>query len=551
MDKNTLIALLLIGAVLLLWPMYMKTVVGTQEPVLQEEPADMEMEAEIPAVSETGPAEKDLTPTDVFRTPQSGSPLRTVSVNEKVHADTLFIRTNRIRAALSSLGGGTLVGWELLDYFQQPEKPGDSENRVQMIPEEAQGNLGIAFGVDFSGLVFDMKADTLGREKSVRFTASLKNGGRLEKIYTFYPDAYHCELIVKIVGMSRSRLGDHYVINWNSGLASSESVRSRKNELMYYEAFALQGGEILKTKEKGTGFREGITDWAAIRTKYFIGAVIPREPSASGAELEGTKIKLEEEEWKRFQLKLAMPFSGAAEEIHRFDIYLGPLDYHEVRAMEAGLEKTMNFGWTLIKPFSIAFFYTLEFLERYLGNYGWAIIVFSIIIKVLLYPLTRKSFQSMRQMQELQPKIKALQEKHKKDPQRLNQETMKLYKQHGVNPMGGCLPLLLQMPVLFALFNLFRTTIMLRQASFLGVIHDLSAPDSMIGNINVLPILMGATMIIQQKLSSQDPKQKAMAYMMPIFMLFIFYNLSAGLNLYYLMFNVLTISQELIMKRKK
>jgi len=154
-------------------------------------------------------------------------------------------------------------------------------------------------------------------------------------------------------------------------------------------------------------------------------------------------------------------------------------------------------------------------------------------------------------MQELQPKISALREKHKKDSQRLNQETMKLYKQHGVNPMGGCLPMLLQMPVLFALFNLFRTTIMLRQASFLGLIKDLSAPDGIIQGINVLPILMGATMIIQQKLATQDPKQKAMAYLMPIFLMFIFYRLSAGLNLYYLMFNVLTIAQEMIIKKKK
>jgi YidC/Oxa1 family membrane protein insertase len=129
---------------------------------------------------------------------------------------------------------------------------------------------------------------------------------------------------------------------------------------------------------------------------------------------------------------------------------------------------------------------------------------------------------------------------------------MKLYKQHGVNPMGGCLPMLLQMPVLFALFNLFRTTIMLRQASFLGgLIQDLSAPDRMIAGINVLPILMGATMIVQQRLSTQSPQQKMMAYFMPIFFTFLFYQFSAGLNLYYLMFNILTIAQEILIKKHK
>ena len=157
----------------------------------------------------------------------------------------------------------------------------------------------------------------------------------------------------------------------------------------------------------------------------------------------------------------------------------------------------------------------------------------------------------MRQMQELQPKIAALKEKQKKDSQKLNQETMKLYKAHGVNPMGGCLPMLFQMPVLIALFTLFRTTIILRQASFLAI-KDLSAPDAIFGaGLNLLPILMGATMIIQQKLSNTNPQQKAMAYMMPIFFGFIFYKMSAGLNLYYLMFNLLTIAQEMLIKRKK
>ena len=156
----------------------------------------------------------------------------------------------------------------------------------------------------------------------------------------------------------------------------------------------------------------------------------------------------------------------------------------------------------------------------------------------------------MKKMQELQPKMEALKEKYKNDPQRLNQETMKMYKQQGVNPLGGCLPMLLQMPVLFALFNLFRTTIMLRQAEFL-LIKDLSSPDAILpGGFNLLPILMGASMIVQQKLSStQNPQQKTMAYIMPIFLTFIFFRLSAGLNLYYLMFNLLTIVQEIIIKK--
>ena len=231
---------------------------------------------------------------------------------------------------------------------------------------------------------------------------------------------------------------------------------------------------------------------------------------------------------------------------------MGPMDYETLKAMDVKLDRLMNFGMPLIKVFSIPFYYALQALHKVVGNYGWAIIIFAIVIKVILYPLTRKSFKSMKAMQALQPKIQALQEKYKGDPQKLNQETMKLYKEEGVNPMGGCLPMLLQMPILIALFNLFRTTIMLRQAPFL-MIKDLSAPDALIplaGGINILPILMGVTMIIQQKMTVTDPKQKMMAYMMPIMFLFFFYRVSAGLNLYYLIFNLVTIAQEMIVKKK-
>ena len=259
--------------------------------------------------------------------------------------------------------------------------------------------------------------------------------------------------------------------------------------------------------------------------------------------------------WKQFSSYLSVPLETGKPTIQDFKIYIGPLDYSILKSQNVHLEKVMSFGWSFIQPFSIAFLYALQFLYRIVQNYGWAIVIFSILIKVALYPLTKKSYDSMKQMQQLQPKLKALQEKYKGEPQKLNAETMKLYKTHGINPMSGCLPLIIQMPILFALFNVFRTTIMFRQADFLGVIKDLSRPDHIIPmgqsiSINVLPILMGITMFIQQKKTVTDPKQKFMSYFMSIFMIYIFYNLSAGLNLYYFMFNILTIAQELIIKKQ-
>jgi YidC/Oxa1 family membrane protein insertase len=353
--------------------------------------------------------------------------------------------------------------------------------------------------------------------------------------------------------LSGSLIGEDYALQWPSGLAASEN--NLKEEEGYVQAMALQGDELLKTKSDPTGLREGITSWIAIRTKYFMAAALPKIRGNS-AELTVKKIKpaTGNGEWKLSSFRLGMDAASNGES-NTIVVYLGPLEYKTLKAYGVGLEKLMDYGMVIIRPFSIACDYTMQFLNRIVGNWGWTIIIFSILVKALLYPLTYKSMKSMKEMQALQPKVAALKEKLKNDPQRLNAETMKLYKDHGVNPLGGCLPVILQMPVLFALFAVFRSTIMFRQAGFLGLIHDLSGPDRMIpfgsSGINVLPVLMGGSTFIQQKMTMQDPKQKAMMYMMPIFLTFIFYSMSAGLNLYYLMFNILSIAQDLWMRRSK
>ncbi len=538
MDKNTIIALIIVGLILLLWPVYMREIVGVDETV-EEQPVQTEM-AESETLQESG--DQPVIPPSQSDEETEGSESSRSSLD--VEADTLVVNTDYFRTELSSLGGGTVISWKLKQYR---DNEGDW---IELIPDSARGNLGLITHINLNQVVFDVEADTSGEVKTVRFIYPFEDGGSVEKVFVFRPDRYDVEMTVKFVYRDRSDLEDRYNIQWTTGLNPTEENIGGDNN--YYQAFALQGDEQLKMKEGDTGLREGATRWVAIRTKYFLMALVPREPVGMAAELQGTKIQFENNDWKTFTVQLTMPHTGTLEESAQFTLYVGPMDYQQLKSYDVQLEKMMNFGWTIIRPFSIAFFYTLQFIYGIVHNYGWAIIIFSILVKIVLYPLTRKSYQSMRQMQALQPKMAALKEKYKKDPQKLNQETMKLYKQHGVNPMGGCLPMLLQMPVLFALFNLFRTTIMLRQASFLGgLIKDLSAPDQMLGGINVLPIFMGATMIIQQRLSMQDPKQKAMAYMMPIFFSFIFYRMSAGLNLYYLMFNLLTIAQELLIKKKE
>jgi YidC/Oxa1 family membrane protein insertase len=217
----------------------------------------------------------------------------------------------------------------------------------------------------------------------------------------------------------------------------------------------------------------------------------------------------------------------------------------------------MNHGWyeRTFRPVSLLILRIFKFFQLFIPNYGIVIILFSILVKIVVYPLTKKSYKSMKEMSRVQPLLTEIKEKYKSDPQRMNKETMKLYKEHGINPLGGCLPMLLQLPLLGALFIVFRSTIQLRGASFIpGWIDDLSGADTIFtfpfslplygDQFNILPILMAGTMFFQSKMTMQDPKQKAMVYIMPIFMLLIFNQFPSGLNLYYTMFNVLTIFQQ-------
>ena len=551
MDKKTIAAFVLVGLIIFLWPVFNEKVVGIKNPAKQQ------LVQKIP--KDTVSTGKDQATQSQPRTGQN--PILNITklnlVTKQTPADTISVETSLYQGRMTNAGGGSIVSWKLKKFLNT------DKDWIQLVPDSTKGNLNISFdpSIDVSSTLFKVTLDSQWAEngtnhRKLRFSNDFMGFGRLEKEFTFEDDNYDVHLKVRFVFANQAAVRNAYLLQWLGGLSPTEN--NLKDETTYSEAMALQGTELLKTKSDNTGLREGVTHWASVQTKYFLMALIPRKFEARGAELKTEKVQIHTPSglisWKRFGVGISAPLETGKVLDHEFLVYLGPLDYQLLRAHDVQLEKVMNFGWSFIRPFSIAFMYTLQFLYKIVKNYGWAIVIFSILIKIILYPLTKKSYDSMRQMQELQPKLKVLQEKYKGEPQKLNAETMKLYKTHGINPMGGCLPMLLQMPILFALFNLFRITIMFRQAGFLGIIKDLSGPDHIIpigGTVgfNLLPVLMGVTMFIQQKKTVTDPKQKFMSYFMSIFMIYIFYNLSAGLNLYYFMFNILTIAQDMIIKK--
>ena len=378
----------------------------------------------------------------------------------------------------------------------------------------------------------------------------------IKKSMSFFPDSYTIDIKFDFSEVKDMIYRD-VRFSWDGGLATTE--KDSVDDKTYFKTVVYQGEELEDFKVK-EGQREskkliGSTDWGAIRTKYFVSALIPNTPETIRfVELFGENKNQEE-------YSLSFVFDCFQET--SFTLYLGPLEYEKVKALGVDLDEIMDFGWSFIRPISKAVLFSLKRMHDYIPNYGVVLIVFSILVKVLVFPLTKKSYQSTSAMQEIQPEVNKLRDKYKNNPQKLNQATMQLYKTKGVNPLGGCLPMLLQMPLLFALFQVFRTTIELRNEPFIWWIKDLSSPDVIVNlpftiplygsHIAFLPILMALSTYAQQKMMSgsiQQPQQKMMQNFMMVFFFLIFNNFPSGLNLYYTLFNILTIAQQKLLPSK-
>ncbi len=294
----------------------------------------------------------------------------------------------------------------------------------------------------------------------------------------------------------------------------------------------------------------GDVQFAGVEDHYFLLALLP-EGQLAGLRLNGAP------EGGSAVAEVAAIGAGG---VVKGTLYGGPKDHRVLSGYGRGLDETLSFG--MFGFLSVAFLAALRWIHTWTSNWGLAIVVLTAGIRVLLFPLTHKSTVAMRRMQALQPKMKAIQERYqeraKKDPQvrqRMNQEVMALYKQEGVNPMGGCLPTLVQLPILWALYTLFANAIELRQAPFLLWVTDLSVPETLFSvagfPVRPLAILMGASMFVQQKMAPQvgDPAQRRMFMMMPVIFTVMFYSFPSGLVLYWLVNNLLTIGQQLVTER--
>ena len=351
---------------------------------------------------------------------------------------------------------------------------------------------------------------------------------------------------------------------WNTPLQPTEPDSASDYEAMEAVAMMSKQRTNLNDFDDNTLNQSltGSTEWAGLRAKYFAAVMIPRSRPAEGVfakgQLKPVVSSLGNTTAKLLTLGLELPFAGAGAVTDSFTIFVGPLDYDLMSDYQIGLEDMLGIGTTayvgwIIKPFALAVIWLLPLMYQFIPNYGWVIILFSLLVKLVTMPLSLKSFKSMQAMKDIQPKLDELRKKHKNNPQALNQETMKLYKTVGVNPFSGCLPMLLQMPLFFGLFAVFRQTILLRDAPWIWFIDDLSrGATGFTDPYIVLVVLMVGFQFISQKLTMATNQQnKMLMYLLPLVFAFFFYKLAAGLVLYWACFSLFSLLDYFVYKRSK
>ncbi len=485
----------------------------------------------------------------------------------------LIIETDQFIAEVTSRGA-LIRKWELKEFKTWNGDP------VQLVEREQRGDFSLLFGtvdgklVNTRDLFFNVQYRPWTRvrlsgdeEYRVEFVLPASNGGAVTKTLAFRNGTYGFRTAVRFSKMQDIVANYQYQVIWEHGLRYAE--QNSVDESRFAAAYAYAGGELTELDASKIGEPEsrdmgGQVSWVATRSKYFGVALIPAEGGSEGAYLEGNaRTAANQGKKETYAVALKVPFRGTQEQADSVNVFFGPLDYDVLKGYDVGLENMMSLGWAwIIRPISVYIVLPLfKFVHLFISNWGIVLIIFAVIVKIVLHPLTRSSMKSMRKMQALQPMIEELKEKYKDDPQKMNQQMMGLYKEYGVNPAGGCLPLLLQFPILIALYNVFMSAIELRQASFVWWITDLSVPDRIltlpfelpifgIRDVSGLALLMGITTFLQQKMSVKDPRQKAMVYLMPILLTLLFNSFPSGLNLYYFMFNLLAIGQQVIINRQ-
>jgi len=375
------------------------------------------------------------------------------------------------------------------------------------------------------------------------FSWSYPGAIRVDKVYTFYPDRYSFDLEVRVTNLSDDTIRQQALLTWSQYV----DPEGKGDRYSHVGPISYVKGKAVSEKIKKLGekkFSDPDVSWGGFEKKYFISAMIPEQPSL-------TRFVVSKDSGNTVFTGIEGPktiIPPGQSGTFRYALYLGPKEHDRLLAQDVGLENSIDFG-SWVKWLALPLLKALKWIDTYVHNYGVAIILLTILVKLIFWPLGNMSYRSMKGMQKLQPQMKKLQEKYKDDKAKLQQETMALYKANKVNPMTGCLPMLIQLPVFFGLYRALLYSIELRHAPFVFWIQDLSAKDP----YYITPIIMGATMFLQQKMSPApggNEMQAKMMLWMPVIFTFLFLNFPSGLVIYWLFNNILSIGQQYYIYKK-
>ena len=548
MDRKTLTGFILIGAILLLWPSYLELISPSEK---DKEDLVVPDSSLVEKYSETKPE----------------NPTTITAENLEVERQNYTVGGKNYVAEISNTGGGSIVSFRLSKHLKK------SEDSLNLIDDYNTKNLVVSF-VNQSGEVVSLdknwrlvsggSVELSGVKPKASFIFATEHLGRpVTKELVFSYNSYEIDISVSLRNLKDISLDEKYAVSWAGGLPEHEGSQ----DAMFMEALVSQAGSIESFRVGAAGFfgssstnnidseekkYVGQADFAGYRTKYFGLFFVPQKsdlveiikyptPLRAGVDINITQdINLEKNKF-----------------------YLGPLDYSSVENLGVGLEEKI-LGWQWLSSVSWLVYSIMVMLYGLIPNYGVVVVLFAILIKLVTYPLMAKQLRSSKKMQEISPLMNQIKIKYKNNPTLQQQKMAALFQENKINPLAGCLPLLIQMPVLMSVFMVFRNTIAFRGESFFLWINDLSAADTLfvVGGIpvNVLPFLMSFSMYYTMKLGSAtqpaggDPAQEAtqqmMKYMFPGMMFFLFYAFPSGLNLYYLCFNIMQILQQKIINNE-
>jgi len=502
------------------------------------------------SVATASPATTPGASTATAQLPPSGLP-------DAAAEDTIRIHTPLATYSISTRGA-RVVGATLERYKNQA--PGSTNQLAELLlPGSELLALRLVVGSDtlnldewqFTASTGEMSIDG---PTAVEFTA-VQGGVTVQLTYTFRPDDYRIGVEGTVSGVGPN--GGLLLVGMGPGLANTEANLVENERSMGFvtkaQSTRFKAFQSLDTAAVMTV--SGPFEWVAVKSKYFVTALLAFEPGA--APVGGLAVRplpqpgQKKAERAAIWASMLLPAAGD----FQYELYAGPMEYSRLAGVGHEFDDVNPYGWpgfrVIIRPVAVAVRWLLVWMHVNLHlPYGMVLVLFGILVRLILWPLNQKAMRSTMAMQAIQPELKAIQDKYKEDPAKLQQEMFKLYKEHGVNPLGGCWPMLLPMPVLLALFFVFQNTIELRGQSFLWL-PDLSRPDP----FYIIPVIMGLSMFALTKMGQRgippNPQMKMMMYVMPIMMTVLFLNFASGLNLYYAVSNIASIPQQWLISQER